>query len=97
MIKAILAKLFSSRMVANKRLGLDINFRIRCWDFVPFSEYSSKSDSRCEKNAFSELEQIAETAKHTNIPIKIKAVSPTGISAAGLKIPKTVSPFMVFK
>jgi hypothetical protein len=90
MIKAILAKLFINKMVANSRLGLEINFRMRsCWGF-PFSEYASKSDSRCEKNAFSELEQMAEIAKHSSIPKNIALVNPSGISVAGLKIPNKV-------
>jgi hypothetical protein len=53
-------------MVANNCLGLSntSNMYFAVFDFS--SRNASVSESRCEKNAFSELEQMAEISKHNN-------------------------------
>lgn len=98
MINAILAREFIKSIVANRRLGLPNSFRmIKCF-FVPLSESSSKSVSRCEKKAFSELEQIADIIKQMSIHTRTEVVTPNGISSQGLmNADSVVKDSMVFK
>ena len=64
--KATFTKLFNNSMVASNCFGLSSKANMYLAVLLFSSRNDSVSESRCEKNAFSELEQMAETRRQTN-------------------------------